>query len=226
MPREMEPFSPPHGGENKETPRRFLMHLRNTLIAGVLVSVPLIVTIVLLRIAYQAINNVTAPIFRALGIDLPGLGFISTVLLVLAVGFMATNVFGRKLIEAFEGLLLRVPLIAPVYGAVKQALDSFKSIKSKTKFKSVAYVEYPSPGCKLIGFVTGTIYDPVLGGEMTTVFLPTSPNPMTGFVLAIPPEKVIESGLTLEQASKVIVSAGLVAPGLPGVVVGKGTGQA
>jgi len=195
--------------------KRGLVSLRNTLLAGILVSVPLIVTVVLLRLAYQAINNITAPIFKALGVDWPGLGFATTVLLVLGVGFMATNVFGRRIIEAVENFLLRIPLIAPVYGAVKQALESFKSIKSKTKFQSVAYIEYPSPGCKLIGFVTGTLYDPVLGGEMTTVFIPTSPNPMTGFVIAMPREKVLESGLTLEQASKVIVSAGLVAPGPP-----------
>lgn len=201
--------------EKKAPPKSLLRRLGSTLLAGVLVAVPLVVTLMVLRVAYQAINNVSAPIYAALGWNVPGLGFITTVLLVLLLGFMATNVLGKQLIEAVENLLLRVPLVSQLYGAVKQALESFKSIRSKTKFKSVAYIPYPCEGYLLVGFVTGSLYDPVHRQDMTTIFLPTSPNPLTGFVLAVPTEKVIESGLSLEQASKMIVSAGLVAPGRP-----------
>ncbi|MFV0415511.1 MAG: DUF502 domain-containing protein [Chthoniobacterales bacterium] len=194
--------------------RSFLSSLGNTLLAGVAVAVPLIVTILLLRVAYLAVNNVTAPIFKALGLDWPGIGFASTIILVLLLGIMARNVLGRKIIQFIDSIFLNVPIISQVYGGVKQALESFKSLKTKKSFKSVAYIEYPSEGCRLIGFVTGTLNDPAIGQEMTTVFLPTSPNPLTGFVVAIPSDKVIESGLSLEQASKVIVSAGLVSPTL------------
>ncbi|MFV0337538.1 MAG: DUF502 domain-containing protein [Chthoniobacterales bacterium] len=207
--------------------RAALNKLGNTLLAGVAVAVPLIVTILLLRMAYLAVNNVTAPIFKTLGIHWPGIGFVSTLVLVMLLGVMARNVLGRKVIEFIDSIFLNVPIISQVYGGVKQALESFKSLKTKKSFKSVAYVEYPSEGCRLIGFVTGTLNDPLLGQEMTTVFLPTSPNPLTGFVVAIPNDKIIESSLTLEQASKVIVSAGLVAPGfddktpLPDTKLGK-----
>jgi len=188
----------------------------NKLLAGILVSVPLIVTILVLRIAYQAIDSVTSPFLSALGINFFGSGFLATVLLVLGLGFMATNVIGRRIIDACEGGISRVPLIAPLYSAVKQALESFRDIKDKRRFRSVAYIEYPSKGCHLVGFVTGNLVDPINKRPMTTVFLPTSPNPLTGFVVVVPDELVIESGLTLEQASKLIVSAGLVSPPPPG----------
>lgn len=189
--------------------------LGNRLLAGILISVPLIVTILVLRVAYNAIHGVTAPFLSAFGINFPGSGFFATLLLLLLVGFMATNVLGKKVIASCEAFLLRIPLISPVYSAVKQALDSFKSIKENRKFRSVAYIEYPSKGCHLIGFVTGNLIDPIQKRPMTTVFLPTSPNPMTGFVVAVPDELLVESGLTLEQASKIIVSAGLVSPARP-----------
>jgi uncharacterized membrane protein len=193
-----------------------LRHVGNKLLAGILVSVPLIVTILVLRIAYQAIDSVTSPFLSALGINFFGSGFLATVLLVLGLGFMATNVIGRRIIDACEGGISRVPLIAPLYSAVKQALESFRDIKDKRRFRSVAYIEYPSKGCHLVGFVTGNLVDPINKRPMTTVFLPTSPNPLTGFVVVVPDELVIESGLTLEQASKLIVSAGLVSPPPPG----------
>jgi uncharacterized membrane protein len=198
---------------------RFLRLLGNKLLAGVLVSVPLIVTIIVLRVAYQAIDSVTSPFLSALGVNFFGSGFLATVLLVLGIGFMATNVIGRRVIDAMEEFIGRIPLIAPLYAAVKQALESFKEIKDRRRFRSVAYIEYPSKGCHLIGFVTGNLVDPLNQRPMTTVFLPTSPNPLTGFVVAVPDELVIESGLSLEQASKLIVSAGLVSPGPPGAPV-------
>ena len=204
-----DPIAPNH------LPPHRLRHLRNRLIAGILVSVPLVVTIIVLKIAYSTINNFSAPIFRHLGIDFPGLGFVTTLLLLLLLGFMATNVFGRRIIEKCESLILKIPVIAHVYGGVKQAIESVRNIKTSSNFKRVAYVPYPSPGCYLLGFVTGTLHDEALGCEMTAVFLPTTPNPFTGYMVFIESTRVIESGLTLEQATKAVVSAGLVSPTKP-----------
>ncbi len=199
---------------NNLPPHR-IRHLRNRLIAGILVSVPLVVTIIVLKIAYSTINNFSAPIFRYLSIDFPGLGFVTTLLFLLLLGFMATNVFGRRIIEKCESLILKIPVIAHVYGGVKQAIESVRNIKTSSNFKRVAYVPYPSPGCYLIGFVTGTLHDEALGCEMTAVFLPTTPNPFTGYMIFVESSRVIESGLTLEQATKAVVSAGLVSPTKP-----------
>ena len=96
--------------------------------------------------------------------------------------------------------------------AVRQAIEAFRTIGQQQSFKRVAFVEYPSPGCRLLGFVTGQLTDPDDGIGRTAIFLPTSPNPMTGFVVLVENEKVINSSLSLEEATKLILSAGLVAP--------------
>lgn len=195
--------------------KEILRHLGNRLLTGILVAVPLVVTILVLNIAYRFIDGLSAPLWRALGLQgVAGLGFISTIALLILLGFMATHVVGRRLIEAMEQIILRVPLIAPLYRAIKQALESIRKMKDSQQFKRVAYIEYPSAGCFLFGFVTGYYIETRTGNDMTLVFLPTSPNPLTGFVLAVPSEKVVDSGLSLEQASKLIMSAGLVTPDL------------
>lgn len=193
--------------------RRILRHLWGRLLTGIVVSVPLVATLWVLNLAYTFIAKISEPIWKALGIEsTPFLYFCTTLLLLLGVGFMATHVIGRRVIEVGEALLMRVPLIAPVYSAVKQALESFRQMKSNPQFKRVVYVEYPSEGCFMIGFVTGQYEDPTVGRSMTMVFVPTSPSPLTGIVVAVPTERIVESSLTLEQATKIIMSAGLVAP--------------
>jgi uncharacterized membrane protein len=195
-----------------EEAKSLFHQLCNRLLMGVAVAVPLIATVLVLEIAYNFINGVTAPLYRALKIDIPGIGFVTTIFILIVLGFMTTHVLGSRVLIAIESLFHRIPLVAQIYGIVKQALESFKTIKAAGNFKRVAYVECPSTGCMLVGYVTGQIYEPKLGGEMTMVFVPHSPNPLTGFLIIVQNEKVIESSLTLEQVTKLVMSAGLVAP--------------
>lgn len=190
----------------------FFRHLGNRLLTGVAVAVPIIATVLVLEVAYNFINGVTAPLYRALKIAIPGLGFITTLFLLILLGFMTTHVVGSKILEMVEAFIRRIPLVAQIYSVVKQALESFKTIKATENFKRVAYVECPSSGCMLVGYVTGQIFEPKLGGAMTMVFVPHSPNPLTGFLIIVENHKVVESTLTLEQVTKLIMSAGLVAP--------------
>ncbi|MFI0348351.1 MAG: DUF502 domain-containing protein [Chthoniobacterales bacterium] len=190
----------------------FLKHLCNRLLTGIAVAVPLIATVLVMEVTYNFINGVSAPLYRALKINIPGIGFVTTLVLLVFLGFMATHVLGRKILQLFEAFLHRIPLVSQVYSVVKQALESFKTIKATENFKRVAYVECPSSGCMLVGYVTGQIYEPHLGGQMTMVFVPHSPNPLTGFLIIVENHKVVESSLTLEQVTKLIMSAGLVAP--------------
>ena len=132
--------------------------------------------------------------------------------MLMGLGFMATNVLGQRMLQGFERLVLRIPLAATIYTGVKQVIDSVKAFNSGSQFKRVAYVEYPSQGCKLIGFVTGQFYDERLKCDMTSVVIPTAPSPMTGIVIVVESSRVIESSLTIEEATKLIVSAGLVVP--------------
>ena len=177
-------------------------------------AVPLIATVLVLEIAYNFINGVSAPLYRALRISIPGLGFITTLLILILLGFMATHVVGSRILSAFEAFMHRIPLASQIYSVVKQALESFKTIKATGSFKRVAYVECPSTGCMLVGYVTGQLYEPKLGGQMTMVFVPHSPNPLTGFLIIVENDKVIESSLSLEQVTKLVMSAGLVAPAI------------
>jgi len=205
--------------------RRVLLTLRNKLLTGLAIAIPMVATVWVALLAFNFIKGITAPFINAILKAIFGLppeqlswfnsdfvAFLTTILLFIALGFMASHVIGKTILDRLEGLLLRVPLVATIYGGVKQVLESFKDIKSTTKFKRTAYVEYPSPGCRLIGFVTGRFYDTRLEQEFIVVFLPTAPNPMTGFIVMMPPERVHDTPLTLEQATKLIVSAGLVAP--------------
>ena len=138
--------------------------------------------------------------------------FLIPVMLLLLIGFGVANRPGRKFLHWLDHAMQHVPYLGFIYSALKQFVDAVKNLGGESKFKSVAYIEYPSPGCRLLGFVTGNYYDAQIGKNVTTVFIPTSPNPMTGFTIIIDDDKVEDSSMSLEEASKMILSAGLVAP--------------
>ncbi len=195
---------------------RLLTFIRNKLIAGVAVAIPTVVTIWVLHLAYRFISGISSPFLKALGIGhIEWLGFFLTLLILFFVGLAATHVIGRKFIETAEELVLRLPVIATIYSAVKQIIESIKKFQGGMTFKRVVYVDYPATGARLIGFVTGQHEEPATGQSFTSVFVPTAPNPMTGFVMMVDSAEVVESSLTLEQASKMILSAGLVGPVSP-----------
>jgi uncharacterized membrane protein len=185
---------------------------RNKALTGVVVAIPLLATLWVVQHAYAAINEISAPALLRLGINLPLLPFFVTLCLFIGLGFMASNVLGQRLLDRMEMALLRIPLVSTVYTGIKQVIDSFKSFKNMENFKRVVYLDYPAEGARLIGFVTGQYFDSKLGEEMTTVVIPTAPSPMTGMVVVIPASKLTESSLSLEEAMKLIVSAGLVVP--------------
>jgi uncharacterized membrane protein len=193
--------------------RQALQLLWSRLLTGIVIMVPLIVTLWVLSIAYTFIGKISEPIWTTLQVHSPTLlNFLTTLLLLIGVGFLATYGPGQRLIDRAEMVLMRVPLISPLYGAVKQMLDSFRMMKSSAQSKRVVYLEYPSEGSLLVGFVTGQYFEPRQQRDYTLVFLPMAPNPLAGFVVAVPPEKLIECSLSFEEASKLIVSGGLVVP--------------
>ncbi len=191
-----------------------LSNLRNKLITGIIVAVPLVVTLFVIRVVFDFVSGISVPLLKALQIDEPppGLAFVMTMLLFLGFGFMTANVLGARLFDSMERMLLRVPGISAIYSATKQVIDSFRGLKGPSSFQRVVYIEYPAPGCRLLGFVTSQYHDAGLNRDVTAVFLPTAPNPLTGFVLVIDSDKVETASLSLDEASRLIVSAGLVAP--------------
>jgi uncharacterized membrane protein len=205
----------------------------STLLAGVVSALPVMLTVWLLVVLYRILrnagDNIIDGVFRFLNFvrgvkptaldawafEFPGAEFIQAllpVLIVFGVGFAVTNRPGRRALAWVEGRIDRLPILGFVYSSIRQLVDALKGLGGERKFKGVAYVEYPSPGCRLLGFVTANYFDPQTRKDVTAVFMPTSPNPLTGFVVIVDDDKVTKCDMTLEEASKLIISAGLVSP--------------
>jgi uncharacterized membrane protein len=141
-----------------------------------------------------------------------GIWFFVPIILLACVGIAVTNRPGQAVVNWVDSALMRVPFMGFLYSTIKQGVDAFRDMGGARKFKGVAWVEYPSPGCRLLGFVTGSFLDAKTGKEVTSVFIPTSPNPMTGFVVVVDEDRLEVSQLSVEEATKLLLSAGLVAP--------------
>ena len=138
--------------------------------------------------------------------------FLIPVFLLLLIGFAVANRPGRKVLHWLDQGMQHVPYVGFIYSALKQFVDAVKNLGGDRKFKSVAYVEYPSPGCRMLGFVTGNYHDSQVDRDVTTVFIPTSPNPMTGFTIIIDNDKVQDSSMSLEEASITIPRSTAMSP--------------
>ncbi len=205
--------------------------VRRVFFTGLVIILPLVITIWLLRILFDLVHGFSTPIIlhilRLLRVPLvddpafagyaaPLIGLLATVLVILLVGVLATNLLGRRLVEAFDGLMLRIPLIKGIYGGARQLLDAFN--QKTSSFQRVVVVEYPRPGIYTVGFVTrdAATLQPAGGGKAmpgyTLVFLPTTPNPTSGWLAVVPESEVIPLDVSVEEGLKMIVSGGLVIP--------------
>lgn len=214
-------------------PKGWGVWLRNKFLAGLALALPLIITFWILFSIYDLLHAWSKPILAqvvnlvneisdetVLNIEDPKLasltnfiGFLFSVLAILGLGFMATNVIGVHFVTAVDKLLLRIPLVAVIYRPLKQVIDAFRGFGGANRsFKRVVYIDYPVAGVRMIGFATGQYSDPVSGKAMTCVLLPTAPSPMTGILLVVDSEKVTDAPITIEDAMKMIISGGLVVP--------------
>jgi uncharacterized membrane protein len=194
---------------------RFLGLLGNRLLAGIAFAVPLVVTYWVLAFGYRVITGLSEPWLKTFGLNLPGLGFAITLGFFLALGFMAAHVIGRRLLERGESLLLRVPVVAVIYAGTKQVLQSLQGGTAAGKSKRVVVVDFLSTGSYLIGFATGHFTEAGTRRDMTAVFVPTAPNPTTGLIIAVPSALVRDCDMTMEEATKMLFSGGLVTPDRP-----------
>jgi uncharacterized membrane protein len=194
--------------------------MKKYFITGLLVLVPLFITVWVLKTLVQTLDQSLLLLPLAwrpetlLGVDIPGFGVILTVGIVLATGLVATNIFGQQLIELWEGLLIRVPVVKSIYSSVKQVSDTLFS-DSGNAFRQALLIEYPRQGSWTIAFLTGTPGGDVanhLQGEYVSVYVPTTPNPTSGFFLMLPKSEVIALDMSVDQALKYIISMGTVAP--------------
>ena len=192
-----------------------LRRLRNLFFAGLLLFVPVIVTINLVWLGFQWLDGFLATLVKKIiGRHIPGLGLLVMVFLIILTGFVATNLLGKRLVGFFERLVRRIPLVGGIYGTTKQITEALTT-KEKGVFRSVVLVEYPRPGTYSAGFLIG---DPPASlskeGEkrFVAVFIPTVPNPTTGFLLNYPADEVKHLDMTVEDALRYFISVGVILP--------------
>ena len=197
----------------KNKPKKsILSSLRNNFIAGVVVLIPigitLYLTVFIINISSKLIPKEINP-NHYLPYNIPGLEILIAVLLITVIGWISLSFIGKRLFNFFETILNKIPIIRTIYSAVEQLIETFTSSKSDNK--TVVLVEYPRKGVYAVGFATkentGEIRKKA-GKELLNVFVPTTPNPTSGFLLMFPKDEVIFLDLTFEEASKFIVSAG------------------
>jgi len=194
-----------------------MKRLRRYLLTGIIVTLPTVVTIWLLYKIVASVDNILDPIQnRIFGFDIPGLGFTVVMLLLLAAGAVGGNYLGRKLVGLYHVLVVRVPLAGKIYRAVQQILDVFLRDNTQS-FKSVVSLEYPRPGIWVLGFVSGSTpagwTNAPPGERLLNVFVPTSPNPTSGFLFLVRERDLRIVDLSVEDAVKVIISGGAYVPG-------------
>jgi len=187
--------------------------LKVRFIAGFFVTVPAIATAWLLYVFWDAIDGFFSPGYeRIFGRRIPGLGFLTAVILILVMGTIATNVVGRRILARIELLLTRVPIFRSIYPTIKELIASF-SPEKRGSFKEVVLAEYPRKGAFAFGFLTSEflLETPEGKRQMVTVFVPTN-NLYLGDVIVVPREEAISTGLSVEEGIRIILSAGTASP--------------
>ncbi|MEW6398309.1 MAG: DUF502 domain-containing protein [Bacillota bacterium] len=189
---------------------RLGVRLRNVFLSGLVVLVPVVLTVLALRWLFEWGDGLLGPlVVRLLNRYIPGLGIVFGVLFVMLVGWLARVYAGRWLFRHLEAAFLRVPVVREVYGTVKAVVDAFSG--QHMAQGRVALVEYPRQGVYSVGFVTGAGLPEAsarLGEESVCVFIPTTPNPTSGWVAVLPRSRVVFLDLTPQEGMRLVISAG------------------
>ena len=192
-----------------------IRHLRKTFFAGLFVIIPIGITIFILKFLFNLADGILGSYIDELitlitghELHLPGLGMIIGAVAIYLTGLVATNFIGSKLLRFGEAVLARIPIVKSIYTSSKQLIQVFQ--EGKSSYRRAVFVEWPRPGVKAIGFVTAELVQE--GVDMVVVYLPTMPNPTSGFALYFRAAEVQDSGMTVEDAVKFVVSGGVVLP--------------
>lgn len=199
----------------------FFARIRGYFLAGILVTAPISITVYLTWIFLQFVDSRVTPLIPApynpntyLPFSMPGIGLIVAIAVFILIGWFAKNILGRVLIRIAEYIVHRVPVIRTIYKAIKQIFETIMASKSQA-FREVVLLEYPRKGVWSMGFVTGRTEGEVqrtTEEETMSVFVPTTPNPTSGYLLFVPKKELYWLDMTVEEAAKLVVSAGIITP--------------
>lgn len=203
---------------------RAATHFKRILVTGLVILVPVTLTVYILKQIFDFMDGIFAPVIdKALGayfpgIHIPGLGLLLTLLVVLLLGWLSTNVVGRRLIQGAESLICRIPVAKSIYSATKGVLEAV-SFDQGDAFQRVVLIEYPKENIFALAFVTKSARWPQLHpktADLVLVFVPTTPNPTSGFLLLVPRVETIPMPMTVEEGIRMVISGGLLLPDLAG----------
>jgi uncharacterized membrane protein len=183
--------------------------------SGLVILIPLVITAAVIRFIFQFTSGILLPFIDPALADWPvlaraALSLAILILVVYLLGALATNIVGRRVLSLGERVVLKLPFVKVVYSVSKQIVAAFQGQGSKA-FKSVVFVEFPQPGMRAIGFVTSDVTRSD-GSEWSTVFVPTTPNPTTGFLQLVPRASLEQTGYTVEEGVKIVMSLGVLTP--------------
>jgi uncharacterized membrane protein len=194
--------------------------LRKYLIAGLLIWLPLAITLWVLDFIVTTMDRTLTVLpaslhpDQVLGVHIPGLGLVMSVLILLITGALAANIIGARMFAWWESVLVKIPIVRPIYSGVKQISDTLFASKGQS-FRKVVLIEFPNRGQWTFGFVVGApgpAMERETGGDLITVYVPTAPNPTSGYVLMVRPGEIRELDVTVDDALKFHLSMGVVAP--------------
>jgi uncharacterized membrane protein len=213
--------------------KNFRRRIRNIFITGLLITLPIVLTWFILQFLlknFDALSPVFTQILIQLGAPIPEgyripfLGLTVTLLIILTVGWFTTNFFGKKIFELGEFLIEKIPYVRRIYKGTKQVVQSIAEADTST-FRKVVLIEFPRRGLFAIGFVTGESrgeVQEITQATMLNVFVPTMPNPTSGFLIFSPPEELTEVSMSIEEGIKYVVSGGIVSPRTLKIIESKG----
>ncbi|MBM4309990.1 MAG: DUF502 domain-containing protein [Deltaproteobacteria bacterium] len=187
-------------------------HLQSYIFKGLLALIPIALAVFTVNILYVFIDKqIMELVDTYTGIHIPGLGLLIFIVLLYATGVIASNVAGRRLFSLLDAVTGRIPLINTVWQVGKQLAGTL-SLPEKNIFKKPVLIEYFKPGTWVIGFVTGEILDSRTGKKLLKIFIPTVPNPTSGFLVIVGEELVQETSWSVEEAIKMVISLGIIGP--------------
>lgn len=184
-------------------------------LAGLVVILPLVISVIIIIFLLHKLDNILGPFVAGyLGINIPGLGLVALLTSIWFIGLVATNFIGKKFISLYESILHKIPIVNTIFGGLKQISDTIFSHNNQS-FKQVVAINFPFYGVFVIGFITGSkiLKSKLKSNEkLIQVFVPTSPNPTSGFLMLVPVKNIVPLKISVEEALKIVISMGVVQP--------------
>ncbi len=189
----------------------FIKNIKTKFIAGFVALIPIVLTFYVFRFVYTLMNQMSNPIVKKyLNIEIPFFGIFVIIISIYLLGLIVTNLIGKKILNMGELILKKVPLVSTIYITLKQITNTL-ALNTNHSFEGTVYIEYPKKDLWTIAFISGSSKNSI-GVEYYNLFVPTTPNPTSGFYIVIRKNKTIPTGISVEESLKTIISGGMLAP--------------